>query len=112
MVATLSIVFLLGFLVVWPLAIAYFFALHKFGQLLQSLHPQTVATFREQERMPKSSFSRSYALFNAIESGRSFTEPLSSQVMAQYKSTRVLLYSAAAALMCLLFSGLGLDLVT
>lgn len=111
MAAFLSILFLISLLAMWPLAIAYYFALHKFGNAVQSLHPGVVADFRAQERIPRSSFSRSYAILRAVETGKSFDEPLSNQVMAQYKSTRTLLYSAAVAFLLLLFSGLAQELV-
>ena len=111
MAGLLSIVFLISFIAVWPLAIAYYWALHQFGRAVQSSNPTLVASFRAKEKMPHSSFSRSYAILKAIETRQPLPEPLPATVIAQYKRTRTLLYCSATAFLLLLFSGLGQEFV-
>lgn len=103
----LPAIFLLSFIAIWPLAIAYFLALHKFGQILQTAHPAMIDGFKAKETLPRTPLNRSYVIFRAIEARQPLAEPLSIGVMAQYKTVRALLYCTAAVFLLLLFSGLG-----
>lgn len=108
----LKVIFLLALVAILPLYAMYFSSLLDFGKEFQRLHPSLYVQLVGAGPPSFFSSSRTYRLFQAVQTGKGLSEPLDAALLSTYRSTRKYLLLGLSCFMVLLFAGLTESLIS